>query len=135
MAKLLWLVFLLRSTLVHSLGTACSAPVTSGTAAASDPYWLENIVHQGTAAFNADPSSYTVFRNVMDFGAVGMILPLILFTHCLPPLPHSSSIIPAFLPLTSSITDYKFGTGDGVTDDTAAINAAISSGDRCVSLF
>lgn len=77
MAKLLWLVFLLRSTLVHSLGTACSAPVTSGTAAASDPYWLENIVHQGTAAFNADPGSYTVFRNVMDFGAVGTTFPLI----------------------------------------------------------
>ncbi|KAJ4001473.1 exo-beta-1,3-glucanase [Lentinula boryana] len=91
-ALLLWLGLTLScSTLVQSLGTSCSTPLASGTAAASDPYWLESITHQGTAAYNADPSSYQVFRNVMDFGA----------------------------------------KGDGVTDDTAAINSAISSGDRC----
>lgn len=33
-------------------------------------YWLENIQHQGVAAFNPD-ASYQVFRNVKDFGAVG----------------------------------------------------------------
>lgn len=54
------------------------------------PHNLRNI-DQGTAAFNANPSSYQVFRNVKSFGA----------------------------------------KGDGVTDDTAAINAAISSGNRC----
>lgn len=54
-------------------------------------YWLEDIRHQGIAAFNADPGAYQVFRNVKDFGA----------------------------------------KGDGVTDDTAAIQAAISSGGRC----
>ena len=32
---------------------------------------MQNIKHQGTSAFNADPSSYTVFRNVMDYGAKG----------------------------------------------------------------
>ncbi|KAJ5909416.1 Pectin lyase fold/virulence factor [Penicillium tannophilum] len=53
-------------------------------------YWLADIAHQGIAAFNSDPSSYTVFRNVKDYGA----------------------------------------KGDGVTDDTAAINLAISSGGR-----
>lgn len=53
-------------------------------------YWMEEIAHQGRASFNPD-SSYQVFRNVKDFGAVG----------------------------------------DGITDDTEAINKAISTGNRC----
>ncbi|KAF8654106.1 hypothetical protein AX16_003639 [Volvariella volvacea WC 439] len=57
----------------------------------TDPYWLELIKHQGRAAFNPNPDTYPVFRNVKDFGA----------------------------------------RGDGITDDTEAINNAIAFGGRC----
>ena len=53
------------ATLVAGLGTSCSAPVTSGTAAPGDPFWMEQIKHQGTSPFNSNPSGYQVFRNVM----------------------------------------------------------------------
>ncbi|KAJ7929214.1 exo-beta-1,3-glucanase [Mycena leptocephala] len=79
------------ATLVSSLGTSCTSPLGSGTAAAGDPFWMQSIKHQGIAAFNSDPTTYQVFRNVKDFGA----------------------------------------KGDGVTDDTAAINSAITLGSRC----
>ena len=40
---------------------------TSGDAS----YWLADIKHQGLATYNSDPSTYTVFRNVKDYGAKG----------------------------------------------------------------
>lgn len=75
----------------YALGSTCTSPLIQGSAGDGDPFWLQNITHQGIAAFNSDPATYQVFRNVKDFGAVG----------------------------------------DGSTDDTAAINDAISFGTRC----
>jgi glucan 1,3-beta-glucosidase len=75
----MWLssALLLLSTILYTprtasgLGSSCSDPLGSGTAAPTDPYWLETIKHQGTSPFNPNPSSYQVFRNVKDFGAKG----------------------------------------------------------------
>lgn len=33
-------------------------------------YWMEQIAHGGKASFNPD-ASYTIFRNVKDYGARG----------------------------------------------------------------
>lgn len=50
-------------------GTLANGTLANGTATLTT-YWLEQIDHQGVAAFNAD-TGYKVFRNVKDFGAKG----------------------------------------------------------------
>ena len=60
------------TTTVSALGSSCSKPLGHGTSTAGDPFWMESIKHQGTAAFNPNRSSYKVFRNVKDFGAKGI---------------------------------------------------------------
>ncbi|KAJ7303604.1 exo-beta-1,3-glucanase, partial [Mycena albidolilacea] len=59
------------AALVHSLGTTCTTPIGRGTAAPAAPFWMQNIKHQGIAAFNPNSTTYQVFRNVKDFGAKG----------------------------------------------------------------
>ncbi|KAF7317145.1 hypothetical protein HMN09_00449200 [Mycena chlorophos] len=64
-------LFASAATPVYALGSTCSRPLGAGTAAPGEPFWLQNMKHQGISAFNSDPSTYQVFRNVKDFGAKG----------------------------------------------------------------
>lgn len=57
--------------IASGLGSSCDSPLSGGTAAAGDPFWLETISHTGISAYNANPSTYKVFRNVKDYGAKG----------------------------------------------------------------
>jgi hypothetical protein len=62
--------FLLLSTLLNCLrivlclGTTCKAPLGPGLASPTDPFWMQNIKHQGTSSYNPNPTTYQVFRNV-----------------------------------------------------------------------
>lgn len=63
---------------VHALGSSCTVPLGAGTAAAGDPFWLQTIKHQGTAAFNSNPSTYQVFRNVKVCASMNIVISLCL---------------------------------------------------------
>ncbi len=45
-------------TVVSALGSSCSAPLTKGNAGPNDPFWLQNIKHQGNATFLTSASKY-----------------------------------------------------------------------------
>ena len=56
--------------MASDLDSSYSTSLGEGTADPGDPFWLEKIRHQGTAAYNPN-TGYQVFRNVKDFGAKG----------------------------------------------------------------
>lgn len=51
------------------------APSLEDRQAPASPYWLSQIPRQGTVAYGSNSAGYKVFRNVKDYGAVGMIGP------------------------------------------------------------
>lgn len=55
---------------VASPQATTTASPAAGVAGTSSSYWLANIQRQGTVPFG-NGSSYTIFRNVKDFGAKG----------------------------------------------------------------
>jgi glucan 1,3-beta-glucosidase len=59
------------SAALNISSTTKVAPAVVAATSAAAPYWLESITHQGISAFNSNPATYQVFRNVKSFGAKG----------------------------------------------------------------
>lgn len=55
---------------VNALGSSCTAALTPQ-AGANDPHWMQTITRRGKSAYNSNPSTYKVYRNVKDYGAKG----------------------------------------------------------------
>ena len=53
--------------------TSKAVPFISAATPVAATYWLEAMKHQGISAFNSNPATYQVFRNVKDFGAKGRL--------------------------------------------------------------
>lgn len=79
------MMFLAHFILILGLPTALvgAVPVTpvtnelqvSASKQASSGYWVGDVKRQGVAAFNEN-ADYKVFRNVKEFGAKGMFIPV-----------------------------------------------------------
>lgn len=92
--------------------------LTNGSTTPTSTYWLSSIKRQGTVAFG--DTEFKIFRNVKDYGAAGMSFCYFLqssFYHINCPLSNNKSNL--------------CSSGDGKVDDTAAINKAVSDGQRC----
>ena len=55
---------LITLPLVFGAPATCSRDLDSGAAVGDAAFWMEDIKHQGVAAYNPDPQKYKVFRNV-----------------------------------------------------------------------
>ena len=127
------LAFLGLGVLVAGLGSQCSAPVTSGTASPSAPFWLEQIQHQGSAPFNSHPGGYKVFRNVKACSPLSSPLSIVLIEAHYPGLRREGRWYDGRycsnkvrLPVLRHVYVANFLTSP-------SSSAAISSGNRCGS--
>lgn len=57
---------------LYSPVLAVPKPQVSASSASSSSYWIATIPRQGTVAYGSN-SNYQVFRNVMSYGAKGMM--------------------------------------------------------------
>lgn len=74
-------------------------------------FWYSLITRQGKAPYQPN-STYVIYRNVMDYGAKGE-------QHCNSPFPFR-------------VTNSLHLTGNGINDDTDAINNATQDGRNCI---